>query len=359
MKFYLSSILLFATLTVSAQRVVPFLDFNHYFKTFSNGYFRQIEIQPIKEFKYGDNLVVYVDMRENLRVYDGTKGMNVANINAEYAVSDNLMTWKIGETLNMWDAGHLQTLTYYGNRYEVKDSIIVFEDTRFNSINVYYQGKVKQLVSGFGELEWPTLIGQNICVFKDNGDFYKIFWRGQIYDVMSWNRDIVFSGETDIVCFNDPMNGTFTMFENGQLIDVEMYNVPNFKASAGSIMYTDLSGNLKIYQKGKVETVSNFQPDFYETTDSIMVWGENNTFYTYWEGKKTQIVRYIPEEYSMKNRTLVFKNLMGGLTCFNPDGTKELTNLQDAKYTIHGNGVLVELFNRSFLYYVNGKTYTQ
>ena len=162
MKFYLSSILLFATLTVSAQRVVPFLDFNHYFKTFSNGYFRQIEIQPIKELKYGDNLVVYVDMRENLRVYDGTKGMNVANINAEYAVSDNLMTWKIGETLNMWDAGHLQTLTYYGNRYEVKDSIIVFEDTRFNSINVYYQGKVKQLVSGFGELEWPTLIGQNI-----------------------------------------------------------------------------------------------------------------------------------------------------------------------------------------------------
>lgn len=342
---------------LSAQTVVPFVDFNNFFKTYQNGFFRQLEFQQIKDFKFGDNVVAYIDMRENLRVFDGDQPMNVANLMAEYEVSDNLMTWKIGPTLNLWDAGKLKTLTYFANRYTVMDSIVVYEDTRFNTMNVYYKGKTHQLFAGFGELEWPVHIGHNILVFKDNGSFYKIFWRGQIYDIDSWNNPIKFAGETDIICFNDPINGTFAIFENGQLYDLEQFHVPNYKAGNGSVMYTDLNGNLKIYKKGKVETVSNFSPDFYAAVDSMMVWGENNALYVFWEGKKKELVRYIPEEYQMKNNTLVFKNLMGGVTCFNKDGLKDISNQMDATYTIHGNGVLVQLFNRSYIYYTDGRLY--
>lgn len=359
MRILLGLALILLMFSVHAQRVVPFIDFNNYFKSFQNGFFRQVEFQPIKGFKYGDNVVAYIDMRENLRVFNGGQPSNVANLMAEYEVSDNLMTWKIGPTLNLWDAGKLKTLTYNAQRYEVKDSIVVFEDTRFNSMNVYYKGDVHQLFAGFGQLEWPVHVGHNILVFKDNGNFYKIFWHGQIYDIDSWNSPIKFQGETDIICFNDPINGTFAIFENGKLYDLEQFHVLDYKSGAGSVMYTDLNGNLKIYAKGKVETVSNFQPDFFNATDSMMVWGENNAFYAYWKGKKTEIVRYIPEEYIIKNQTLVFKNLMGGVTCFNEHGLKDLTNQQDAVYTIHGNGVLVQLFNRSFLYYSNGKIYNQ
>ncbi len=359
MRIFFSYILFLVSFTTLAQQVVPFLDFNNYFKSFQNGFFRQIEIQPIKGFKYGDNVVAYIDMRENLVVFNGKQKKNVANLMAEYEVSDNLMTWKIGPTLNMWDNGELKTLTYNAERYEVKDSLIVYEDTRFNSMNVYYRGKTHQLFAGFGQLEWPVHIGENILVFKDNGNFYKIFWRGQIYDIDSWNNPIIFSGETDIICFNDPINGTFAIFENGQLYDLESFHVADYKAGAGSVMYTDLNGNLKIYQKGKVETVSNFQPDFFETKDTMMVWGENNSFYMYRDGKKIEVVRYVPQEYQIKNRTLVFRNLMGGITCYTDEGMKDLTNAQDAKFSIHGNGVLVELFNRSYIYYIKGKAYTQ
>jgi hypothetical protein len=341
----------------SAQKVVPLQDFNNYFKSYQNGFFRQIEFQPIKNFKYGDNVVAYVDMRDNLRVFDGSAPKDVANLNTEYEVSDNLMTWKIGPTLNMWDAGKTRTLTYFANRYIVKDSIIVYEDTRFNTMNVYYKGNNYNLFAGFGTISMPVHVGENILVFQDNGNVYKVFWRGDIYELGSWNSAITFSGETDILAFNDPLHGTFAIFQNGEFLDLESFFVDKYKAGASNIVYTDLNGNLKLYEKGKVKTLSNFQPDFWDVRDSIIVWGENRIMYTYLNGERKELVRYIPEDYAIKNSTLVFRNQMGGVSCFNKDGLKDITSNQQSEYTIHGNSVLVSLFNRSFIYYTDGRIF--
>jgi hypothetical protein len=61
---------IFSTLT-HAQGIVPTLDFNNYFVSFQDGYFRPIEIQPIVNYKAGDEVVAYVDTRGNLKIYDG------------------------------------------------------------------------------------------------------------------------------------------------------------------------------------------------------------------------------------------------------------------------------------------------
>ena len=96
-------------------------------------------MQPIKDFKAGDELVAYIDTRGNLRVYDGKKRSDITNLNVEYKVSDHLLGYKIGPTLNIWDDGELSTLTYFARHFEVRDSLIYFDDTRFNSMNVYWQ----------------------------------------------------------------------------------------------------------------------------------------------------------------------------------------------------------------------------
>ncbi len=104
------------------QKVAPFVDFNNYFRTFENDNFRQLELQPIKEFKAGDDLIAYIDTRGNLRVYDGKERKDISNMNIQYKISDHLLAYNIGSTLNMWDEGKLRTLTYFGRNYEVKDS---------------------------------------------------------------------------------------------------------------------------------------------------------------------------------------------------------------------------------------------
>ena len=34
-----------------------------------------------------------------------------------------------------------------------------------------------------GDLFMPEIIGDDIIAFKSNGDFYKVFWKGRIYDL--------------------------------------------------------------------------------------------------------------------------------------------------------------------------------
>lgn len=355
-RFY-TFLVLFIALGATAQDVTPIVDFNNYFKSFQNGFFRQIEFQPVTGIKYGDNVVAYYDNRSNLRVYDGSAPRDLANVDAEYEVSDNLMIWKIGPTLNLWDDGDLKTLTYFANRYTITDSLVVFEDTRFNTVNVYYNKEVYTIVNAVGELTMPDHVGENIIAFRDNGDVYKVFWRGKVYELGSWHDPIKFKGQTDILAFNDPINGTFAIFENGQFLDLEMFFVNEYKAGQDFVSYTDLNGNLKYYKKGKVQTLSNFGPSFWEVNDNVVVWGENNIFYSLVEGKKTEIARFIPKDYAVKNSVIAFRNQMGGVSAVVDGKTTELTNQMDAVYTLHGNAVLVELFNKSFIFFKDGKKY--
>lgn len=342
---------------ISAQQVAPFVDFNGYFKTFQNGFFRQLEFQRIVDFKAGDELVGYVDNRKNLRVFDGGEPRDLSNIVGEYQVSDHLLTWNIGTTLNLYDSGNLKTLTYWSNEYEVRDSIVVFQHTQTNSVMVYYNGQSYTLYSSVGIPPMPDFIGENIVAFRDNGNNYKVFWQGNIYELGVWHNPIKFHGGTDILCFNDPINGTFAIFENGQFLDVEGFFMTSYKAGRGFIVYENQNHDLIYYGNGKKEKLTNFGADFWDVKDDVILWRENSVTYGFADGKKTELARYIPEDYVLKNNTIAFRNLMGGVDALMDGKVKTLTNQTDAQYTIYGNSVMIELFNSSFIYYTEGREY--
>ena len=340
-----------------AQRVMPFVDFNNYFKTFDNDNFKQLEFQLIKEFKAGDELVAYLDTRGNLRVYDGKERKDITNLNVKYDVSDHLLAYSIGATLNMWDAGKLQTLTYFAGNYVVKDSIIVYEDTRYNTVSAYWNGEIYPLYTVTGEQYMPVCIGDNIIAFKDNGDFYKVFWRGKIYDIGVWNAGIEFEAGTDILCFNDPTTRTFTVFENGVFTDVEQFYLTKYKAGRGFVVYEDLNGNLMQYKNGTKNELSNFSATFWEVKDDLAIWGENSFVYAYQNDTKIRVSNFLPKDYLLKNNVFAFRNIMGGVSALMDLKVHELTMLQDAEYQIYSNAVLVKLFNNSFFVCSNGRKF--
>lgn len=340
-----------------SQKMIPFVDFNQFFRTFENGAFRQLEFQRIQEFKAGDEVVAYYDNRGNLRVYDGTKPQDIANINAEYVVSDHLVTWRIGEILNLWDAGKLQTLTYRSNKVATMDSIVVYQDIRYNTLNVYCNDEIHQVTQMSGDVIWPTTIGENIFAFRDNGDFYRVFWNGQVYDIDVWVGSIQFSAGTDILAFNDPTTRTFAAFDRGELIDVEQQFVAKHQAGRGFIVYEDMNGNLIKYQNGTKTTLSNFGASFWEVKDDIVIWFENNFLYSQVGNKKIQVCNFIPEDYKLKNDVLAYRNVMGGVDAVIDHKVVNLTNQQDAFYEIYGSAVLLGLFNTTFKVYWQGREY--
>lgn len=342
---------------IFSQKVLPLVDFSGFFKTFQNGFFRQLEFQRIQNYKFGDNVLGYYDNRGNLRVFDGGSPRDLANMQAEYEVSDFLLTWKIGSTLNLWDDGKLLTLSYFANRYRLTDSLVVFEDTRFNAVKVYYNKEIYTLYAGFGELEMPVSVGENILVFKENGDFYKVFWRGKIHEFDVWHDPISFACDIDIAAFNDPINGTFTIFENGEFKDLEPFFVNEYKAGNNFIVYEDQNDNLKLYHNGQGVTLSNFGAEYWDVKDNVVVWIENNALYTFYNGSKQEVVRYKPSDLAIKNEVIAFRNLMGGVSFFYEGKVYEVTTQMNSSYSIHGNSLLVSLFNNSYLVFSGGQTY--
>lgn len=343
-----------------SQKVVPFIDFNNYFRNFQEDEtFRVVEFQKINDYKAGDEFVAYIDNKGNLRLYDGIAPKDLTNLNIEYKVSDHLLAWKVaGTTINMWDAGKLKTLTYYGRDYEVRDSIIVYEDLRYNTVNVYWKGNVTTLYTVIDSLYMPDFIGENIVAFRDNGNFYKIFWNGQVYDIGVWNgTPIQFHGGTDILTFNDPTTRTFTSFDKGEFTDIETFYMGKYKAGRGFVVYEDLNGNLNYYSGGTKIQLSNFSAKLWEVKDDIVIWAENSYVYYYSKGQKNRVSNFIPADYQLKNNVFAYRNIMGGVSAFIDGVNYEITNQADSQYSIYGSSVIVKLFNNAYIILRDGVKY--
>ncbi len=340
------------------QNVIPFVDFNNYFRSFQDDNFRVVEFQRIIDFKGGDEFVAYLDNKGNLRVFDGTTPKDITNLNLEYKVSDHLLAWKVMNTINMWDAGKMRTLTYNGRNYEVRDSLIVFDDTRYNSVNAYWNGTIYPLYNVVDSIYMPEFVGENIVAFRDNGNFYKIFWNGKTYDIGVWNSSISFQGGTDIMIFNDPINRTFAIFDKGEFLDVESFYMGKYKAGRGFIVYEDLNGNLNYYGNGNKVQLSNFSAKIWEVKDDIVVWSENSYLYTYVNNEKTKICNFLPTDYQLKNNVFVYRNIMGGVSAFVDGKNYDITNQNESSYDIYGSSVIVKLFNNSFIVLKKGVKYT-
>lgn len=359
MKRILLFVLLFSAAPAMSQSVIPMLDFNNLMKSFENGIYRSIGLQPVREFEAGDNVVAYYDWRNNLMVHNGGNPEQISNVETEYRVSDFLLTWQIANTLNLWDNGDKRTLTFQVGSYVVTDSLVVYQDLRFNTVSVYYDGQTYELLTSSVDLHMPEFIGENIVAFRDNGDFYKVFWRGKIYELDVWHQPYVFHGGTDMVAFNDPINGTFAIFENGEFLDVEGFHMNNYKVGNGLVVYENLNGDLMMYRKGKVEQLSNFGASFWDVRDNVVYWVENGFAHAYIDGERIKVGQFVPKDVELKNSTLAFRNLMGGVSAVQNGKVVEITNQLDAPFEIYGNSVLVELFNKNYIVLQNGRKYQQ
>lgn len=355
----LLSLLLFLMGSVMLHaQIAPFVDFNGYFKTFYKNNFRQLEYQRIKSYDAGDNMVAYIDSKGDFKVYDGEKVTQISNMIVQYQLSDDQIAWNIGPGLYyLKKNGQKELLTMFARNYRVMDSLIVFEDTRFNTVSVVYKEKVYPLYQYTGELSMPVFIGEDIIAYKDIGDNYKVFWKGRSYELGVWMSGIEFSAGTGIVTFNDPTHRTFAVFENGEFMDLEDQYVSKYRAGRGFAVYEDVNGNLWYYQQGKKVKLTDFSATSFDVKDDLVMWMENGMTYVYYQGEKIKVATYAPKDYLLKNGVLAFRNIMGGVSCFVNGKVTELTLQQDATYAIYGNTILVGLFNQTYLVFSNGKIY--
>ena len=347
-----------STEQIQAQRfwgLGPFVTMQGLFKIFQDGIVRQLEHLPPLELQIGDNIIGFISNNRDLRVYDGKKVTTLSGLVSNFQVSDNFIALQNGPILSVWHAGKGQWLTNFGRRYVVTDSLLVFEDTQMNSVQVWYKNSVQDLYTVIGDIYLPKYIGDNILAFEVIGGTHYIFHRGKMYEIDTYRQPVEFSCGRDIAAFNDPLTRTFAIFEHGEFFDLEPMHVVKFKAGISCLTYLDQNLNMWYYRSGNKTMLSNFSPDYWEANDHCVVWGEGDQFFV-WDGiHKVVAAYYRPDRWIIKNNVVAFKNQLGGVDCV-IDGTHvNITNEPMVDFYISGETIVVELINKNFLAYVGGR----
>lgn len=353
------AISIFGINSVNSQQSTMFayVDFNNMFRSFKDGYFNQIDHQLPLDYALGDNVIAYFNNQRDFKVYDGTFSRLLTNQAVQYKSSDNYIAWNLGPLLYYYTEGKPHNLTSFGGEYWVKDSMVLFQDTRYNTLNIVYKGKIQTLVTSSTEIPKPEILGENIVVYRDNGDVFKVFYKGEIFELGVYNGfDFEFFAGTDLLAFNDPETRTFAIFQNGEFLDLEEMRAQKVKVGRGFIAYQDNQGNLKVYSKGKTEIVSAY-PQFWDVKDDVMIWGEANSTYEWFNNEKIKIANFYLKEWQLKNDVVVFRNILGGVSATVAGKLYEISNVTNTDYKINGHGVLVQLFNKQVIVLYNGKLY--
>lgn len=341
-----------------SQGIFPYMDFNNFFRVFDDGTFSQIEHQLTTSVFYGDEFVAYNNSQRDFKVYYDGETKLLTNQNVSYKASDHLLAWNIGPIINYFESGKSHVVTSFGGEYAVTDSLLVYQDTRYNTLNVVYKGKSIQLLQLTGDLYMPEVIGDNIIAFRDNGNLYKVFWRGEIYElgVYSGVQKLEFFAGTDMLAFNDPATRTFAIFENGEFMDVEDLYVNKIKACRRFVIYEDVQGNLKYYGNGERKELASFF-QFWDAKDDVVIWGEANSTFSLVKGERKMVCNYTVKDWSLKNDVIAFRSNLGGVSGYLNGILKDITNLTNTEFFINGHAVCITQSNRSVIVWYNNQIY--
>ena len=350
-------LLLLLSMSCHAQKVFPFLDNIGYLRSFENGYSKQLDYLVPTEVKFNQNIIAFKDHKRDLFVYNGEKKYFLNNTSSRYELGLNSVTWNIGPILFHWDNGKSKILSNFADEYLVSDSLVVFIDTRDNSLKAHYKDSVYLVTYSLEGLKLPSNIGPTTFGFKGPGEVQYIFDRGKITEIGSSQFSFTYASGYGFSVFNDPINQSFALYERGEIYNIEEIQIPSYKAGNNFAVYLDQNENLMYYEDGDLKKISNYSPDFYKVKDSLVVWGETNLFFVYDGEKVSQIANYIPEEYKISNKTLAFRDVMGGVSVFTEGKTHEVSKVYLAEFEVNGNAVRVETSKGNFLFWQNEKEF--
>ena len=196
------------------QALSAYTDYRGYLQVFDRGMFYQAEYLPVRSYQVGGNAVAYIDNRSDFRIFqNGKANMQVNAADFWYQVTNNLIAYKVGNVLYVYDNGQKKILSYYNDGVYLGDSLLAWFDNSNYLLNIYYNGRTAELESSLlekpktvkaGPIRWP---GSTSQTFQD------LLSRPNLYTRQYPPRE--FQAGRDIVGYVDDYNGYFHLFYKG------------------------------------------------------------------------------------------------------------------------------------------------
>ncbi len=356
-KISITFCLIWASYSVKSQDVNAFMDVNNRLYQFNAGVFEQIYYQQIGELFLGNDFVCFVDSKGDIYVhYEGQKIMLGQTYNELY-VTDNLLVMRTAGVIRVFDQGVKHILTSNSTNFGFGDSIVVFQDLIGGYVKYYYQDEVRQVAMVVGDYPFSAKdVGANLFAYRDNAGNTSLFWRGKFYDILSSNNRLNFACGQDVAAFNDPVNGTFTIFDNGFIIDAEQQHSQSYSCGNNFVYYKDAGGVHRVYREER-KTELGYDLQNINVSDSLVVFNDVGITKIWYNEEIYRIYNDVVNNPQIDGGIIAYINKWGGVSAFVRGKEVEITRQKVEEFRLQGSTIMLKYNRTSFAIWWNGKMY--
>lgn len=348
---------LFTVFNVFSQDLNYFTDANFRLFKFESGVFEQIYYQRTQDIFVGNDYICYVDSKGDIFVYHEGQTILMGQSYNEIGVTDNLLLMKTANVIRIFDRGIKHILSSNASSAAYGDSLVVFQDVIGGYVKYYYQDEVKEIAMFVGNYYMPeNRIGANTFIYEDNTGSYSVFWNGEFKNLVSTNDNVNFSCGQDVVAYNDPVTGTFTVFDNGYVIDADEQFAEKFKCGNNFVYYLDAAGNHQVYRE-EVKTELGYDLQNVLVRDSLVVFNDVGLTKIWYDGEIYQIFNDVVKEPQIDGGIMAYPNKWGGVSAFVRGKEVEITRQRVENFRLQGNTIMLQFSRTAFSCWWNGKLY--
>ena len=308
-----------STVAGFCQHLAAFNDHLNHFWAFEAGMFQQLEHIEIQEYQVGGILVAYIDNRNNLKIYrNGNVETLMNGAPIRFTATDYLLGYSLYQQLNVYDNGKTKLLSTDCDGYIVRDSLIVWHNQVKKTLQVYYNGRIITLIDGL--LYFPVedfKAGDNNIAFihSSTRQFY-LYYLGRLQVLDDYAEELVYEAGRDIVAYMDVPDQAFYANFRGENFALETFRPKSFEVGDEMLAYVDNLGKLKMFEKGEVQTISSYEPQYYSVEDKVLIFEEQGFLKTVCNGKIYIVERYIPQPMKTDFSTIVYLDQSGFAKAF-------------------------------------------
>lgn len=324
---------------------------------FNAGVFQQIYYQQTGKVFLGNDYICYVDSKGDIYVHYENEKVLLGQSYNEINTTDNLLLMQTASVIRIFDRGIKHILTSNANTFGYGDSLVVFQDRIGGYLKYYYQDEVKEIAMVVEDYHVRAgEIGSNVFVYRDNTGAYSIFWHGEFYELLSTNQSIAVRCGQDVAAFNDPVNGTFAVFDNGYILDAEPQHVARYACGNNFVYYQDAAGTHKVYREERV-TELGYDMQNIIVRDSLVVFEDIGATKIWYNEEIYQIYNDIVRNPQIDGGILAFNNKWGGVSAFVRGKEVEITRQRVEDFRLHGSTIMMQYSPSAFSVWWQGKMY--
>ena len=353
-------LLVFIVSESQAQKITAYINFRDYFVVFDDGRSEVLEVMPPKSFKVGPNYLAYIDNVGNLKVYYEGKVENLdPGVILNYYAGDDYLIFEKYQQIKVWHNG---TLTNLGNNvtaWKGSDSLIAFYDSNYKNFHLFYHDTEYDLADGLVEAPIEDYaVGNNIFAFIDKYQLtFTVFYKGDYIDLSTVIREVDYKVDADIVAYTDDETNTFKAFFKGDVYDLETLPPKDYKVGHGMVAYISQNQEFIVFYNGDKYRVLNYEPEYFDVKDSLVAFNNQGFLNVFFNGKTTELTRYIPPAIEWDWSTLAYVDDNLKIQAFMAGERKFIINETIREIYTDRDIIAIRYGNQNWSIYYRGKLY--